>query len=655
MKGEIRLCHPLVLIWGLWTLVVIELWLILFSLRLDNVIQISYRVIWVPVWLWIVSVHYLIWWVMGAPRDRVLCGSWRARRTSELVAAFVDPLLAAFAISNVLLVLKWDYLYFLLNTVIAAPLLVYAIIAFITACLTLQRRGLGSVAGVFILYWLGSIIFLSARSDWIVATSWLAACTLIFWVPNALIFATTCVFWAVEQRRVFTQSKSGSEALKCAAFYLGIAKAILLLGLCQFFVCSKADGWNESMSWAMCFAPAVAAVGLFFAVCASGLFLRLRSDRRLFTAVSKEQFESEQARLFNLLNAVFDHHLLSPTLPLGRDLLILLKTGMSSDLTLVVEGKPIFVHSVILHARRRTWDVFEDLQSGRLANTMESSGHRYLITQKNLSYNQLFAALAFLYSAQPQRENTFLAIQRLFFARPVKAHLTSEQRLVQDMTRLLTREGEPFSDTSWSPMVESHLKPKLLLHKSVLSCRSPFFKALFSAGLRESRAAENPIPTDTTYNLFRTLVQSVYTGQIDVADSELLRLLEIAHRYQVEDTLGLVQRRLAAFVSVLTLVDLADAAVMISLSPFVDFCTCYALIFWDSLPADVRSSLPQQIKVEINSLREAGCSLGGSSTRRLELLIMSKFPAQRDDNSEEEASSSSSSDSEPEPGTESSS
>jgi hypothetical protein len=115
--------------------------------------------------------------------------------------------------------------------------------------------------------------------------------------------------------------------------------------------------------------------------------------------------------------------------------------------------------------------------------------------------------------------------------------------------------------------------------------------------------------------------------------------MEVAHRYQVDDALRLVQKRLSCFVTPLTLLDLAEAATIFSLNPLLEFCTCYSLIQWDSLAADVRNALPISIRSEVEELQKAGCGLDPSRVRKIELVVMSKFPHPREDDESSESSS----------------
>jgi hypothetical protein len=432
---------------------------------------------------------------MGAPRDRVLFGGWTSRRAAETVAAFVDPFLAASAISHVFLVLKWDFLYFVYGTVIAAPTLVYAVIAFITACFTLHRSGYGMLAGVFVLYWLGSLLLVSARSDWLLQTSWITATTMILWIPNILLTVAICIFWAADLRRQREFRQPSLQLLRSSVLYLGLLVIVLLACLSEYLICSKADGDNESMNWLQCFAPLIASSSALLVLFISGTFSRLRRDRGLFQDSLKQRHEAERTRLCDLLEAVFTDHLSPVHRPLGADLLELLRSGMGSDITIIVEGRPIFLHSVVIRARRRVWDVLGDLESGLLQNETDSTPHTYKIIQKGVSFNQLFSAFSFLYSAQPLRESAFLAVQRLVLGRRVKPRLTTEVRLAKDVSSLLSSElGASLSDITWTPPHESKSKQPLHLHKVILSCRSLFFKALFKCAIVSFLAVAHIFP-----------------------------------------------------------------------------------------------------------------------------------------------------------------
>ena len=167
--ADLRWFHPVFIFWVLTTLLLLALWLLLLALRLDELIPVSFRFVWLPVWTWCVGTHYVIWWVMGVPNTRTFAAGWTARRTAEISAAFADPLLAMFVISNVLLVLKWDYMYYVQTLIIAAPVAVYGILAFVTACFTLFRSVVGYGFGIIVLYWMGAVLLFALRSDWLLS------------------------------------------------------------------------------------------------------------------------------------------------------------------------------------------------------------------------------------------------------------------------------------------------------------------------------------------------------------------------------------------------------------------------------------------------------------------------------------------------------
>lgn len=206
--------------------------------------------------------------------------------------------------------------------------------------------------------------------------------------------------------------------------------------------------------------------------------------------------------------------------------------------------------------------------------------------------------------------------------------------------------GETYSDIKWNSAGRNKDTNAenygLSLHRCILAARSAYFRALFTAGLRESRSDQQVLPPEISFSQFRRLIQTIYSGELSVPDEELLRYLELAHRYQVDDALRLVQRRLGSFVNELTLVDLAEASILFSLAPLRDLCVCHALVHWEVLKSEVCDRLPQELRDEIEELRRVGCSLQRGSPRRIELVIMSKFPAPRDESDTESSDETSS-------------
>ena len=476
--------------------------------------------------------------------------------------------------------------------------------------------------------------------------------TLTFWIPDGLLTVFVCLFWAEDLRFACSQHKRLRPTF-LFAFYLAVLSGVLLVALCELLVCLKADGMLESTPYLLIFAPGIAGVLLLFVSGVGCLIGRLQLDRDVLSEVRKQQNQEERERLNDILQRFAADHLSPELPPLSRDLSNLLSNGYAPDLTIIVQQQPIFVHEAILHVRRRVWDVLSDLHSGLIPNEFNEGTKSFTITLKSLSYNQLYAALNFLYSADPRKEGAFLAVQRLYLHRRVTLDVLKPGRLARDYARLLSPKCSSFSDVTWLAEDGVEGRVRLKLHKFFLSCRSRFFYAmfkcafsalspfrvlpcahyvcwwfsqlfsLFSVGLRESRTDENSLPADTSYPIFYQLIQTIYTGRLTVSYSDLLVYLEVAHRYQVDDALRLAQRELFSAVSPVTLVDMFSVADLMDLEPLRHFCVCFCIIFWDVLEIE-GIIVPATLSSEAARLRDAGCTL--DSPREIERTIQILFP-----------------------------
>ena len=72
------------------------------------------------------------------------------------------------------------------------------------------------------------------------------------------------------------------------------------------------------------------------------------------------------------------------------------------------------------------------------------------------------------------------------------------------------------------------------VHRAILANYSLFFDNCLVSGLKEDTDGEFEVPKKTHYEIFPTLLQYMYTSEIDVTKENLLPLIEVSRYYQVQ-------------------------------------------------------------------------------------------------------------------------
>jgi len=134
--------------------------------------------------------------------------------------------------------------------------------------------------------------------------------------------------------------------------------------------------------------------------------------------------------------------------------------------------------------------------------------------------------LRFVLHAQQERKATSLPVQ---ICHDPSLH-PNKLDLLQDSSKVEVGESE--TD------IEFVLGEKMIpAHKSILVRRSEYFRAMVESGLEESKS--NKIKIDDDEGLFRILLNYWYSGigpsERFLLGPEAWKLLELAHRYQVQD------------------------------------------------------------------------------------------------------------------------
>ncbi|EGC38531.1 hypothetical protein DICPUDRAFT_45776 [Dictyostelium purpureum] len=99
--------------------------------------------------------------------------------------------------------------------------------------------------------------------------------------------------------------------------------------------------------------------------------------------------------------------------------------------------------------------------------------------------------------------------------------------LVEDFSMLFTKAKEFFSDVTFN--VEGK---QIHAHRNILSVRSPYFKSLFSSGLKETY--EKEITINERHDDFKTLIEFLYSGNEQLVELEnCIGILYLADLYCV--------------------------------------------------------------------------------------------------------------------------
>jgi hypothetical protein len=71
-------------------------------------------------------------------------------------------------------------------------------------------------------------------------------------------------------------------------------------------------------------------------------------------------------------------------------------------------------------------------------------------------------------------------------------------------------------------------------HKNILVARSEYFRAMFTSGMKENAEAVIPLP-NTDLEIFTSVLQFLYTGQVDVDAENISAMLEAAAMFAIDD------------------------------------------------------------------------------------------------------------------------
>jgi len=119
-------------------------------------------------------------------------------------------------------------------------------------------------------------------------------------------------------------------------------------------------------------------------------------------------------------------------------------------------------------------------------------------------------------------------------------------------------------------------------HKNILVARSDYFRAMFTGGMKEKNEKVITIP-HVEANLFREMLEFLYTGKITILPHNLVSLVAVAERFQILDLKELCYSGFHQVVSEQNIVTLLLSADSHDEDNIKDLCKKYILDHCDSV------------------------------------------------------------------------
>ncbi|XP_057339968.1 speckle-type POZ protein-like [Microplitis mediator] len=139
----------------------------------------------------------------------------------------------------------------------------------------------------------------------------------------------------------------------------------------------------------------------------------------------------------------------------------------------------------------------------------------------------------------------------------------SMNQMAQDYKQLL-------DNKTGSDIVLAVGDQKFEAHKSILMARSPFFLAIFTSNMKESRESEITIP-EIKPEIFKKILYSIYTDEVTELDENAEDLLEAADRFQLLSLKKRCEESLCKSVTVERAITILTLAERHSAKQLVDF------------------------------------------------------------------------------------
>lgn len=115
---------------------------------------------------------------------------------------------------------------------------------------------------------------------------------------------------------------------------------------------------------------------------------------------------------------------------------------------------------------------------------------------------------------------------------------------------------------------------RICAHKFILTLRCDYFRLMFSSGYREAIESEVEVK-DTSIETFKTILNFIYTGRVDLNDKcveEIIEILCICHRYELHDLLGHLLTFLTSAIDAENVCGLYETAKLYNFTELIEPC-----------------------------------------------------------------------------------
>lgn len=151
----------------------------------------------------------------------------------------------------------------------------------------------------------------------------------------------------------------------------------------------------------------------------------------------------------------------------------------------------------------------------------------------------------------------------------------SESVLVSDMRSLVN--DSTYADVVF--VVEGHY---LYAHRAILAARSEHFRNMFASGMRESKEKQINIP-EIRFNVFKALLEFLYTNQADVDGELAIQLYSCADLYRIERLKELCEMKVRTGITVENAPFLLKVADELSNTLLREICVRFIISHFDTV------------------------------------------------------------------------
>jgi len=174
-----------------------------------------------------------------------------------------------------------------------------------------------------------------------------------------------------------------------------------------------------------------------------------------------------------------------------------------------------------------------------------------------------------------------------------------------DLLKLLNEPEKSFSDVIFC--VNGDIE-RIYAHRNIISARSEYFNAMFRSGMQETSQEEVQIKMDTDTRSFRSMLEYLYTGDLDFNKCSYVNYLITAQMFQIEELTKLCYQYIDRTnqITLINVVHLLARSDEHQLNDLRDMCLRFIWSNYNFFTQDQRMTMITDLK--INTLNEI---LGG--------------------------------------------